>query len=200
MVPTCIGYHGYPAAICTSVNTEVVHCIPSDTVILQEGDIVKIDFVAAYGGYNTDACLTVGVGEVSPAAAQLLRVTKAALYRGIDAAQVGQRIGDISFAIEQHVRQFGYSPIRDTVGHGIGRSLHEDPEVPNYGRAGKGPALVPGMTICIEPIIAAGHHKLVTGKDGWTTRTADGKLAAHFEHTVLITPEGPDILPPWDVD
>lgn len=196
--PTFLGYHGFPATVCTSVNDQVVHCIPHTEKILQEGDIIKLDFGVTHRGMITDACRSVAVGTISTAAQQLMDVTKKALYAGIDQAIVGKRIGDISHAIESTVRPYGYSPVRETVGHGVGHQLHEDPEIPNWGRPNSGPALTPGMTIAIEPIINVGTHRLITERDGWTTRTADGALSAHFEHTVHITPEGPEILTPWE--
>ena len=196
--PAFKNYHGFPAAICASVNDEVVHGIPSADKILREGDIVAIDFGVILDGLYADACRTVAVGAISGEAAKLIERTKESLYRGIDQAVVGKKTGDIGHAIESFVRQFGYAPVRETVGHGIGRSLHEDPEVPNWGKAKTGIDLKAGMTICIEPIINAGAAEILTEEDRWTTRTADGKLSAHFEHQILITEDKPEILTPWD--
>ena len=196
--PACLGYHGFPASICTSVNDQCVHCIPSSEVTLLEGDIIALDFVVEKNGWLTDACRTMAVGEISPKAKALLETTKQALYVGIDAAKAGGRVGDISSAIQTFIEERGYSAVRECVGHGIGRYMHEDPEVPNWGRPKTGPTLSPGMTICIEPIINTGSHHILTEEDGWTTRTKDGGLCAHFEHTVHITKEGPEILTPWD--
>jgi len=194
-----LGYQGFPAAICASINDQVVHCIPSAEVILQERDILKVDFGVKKDGWNSDACQTFAVGKIDTHARELLDTTKAAMYAGVEQAIAGNRVGDISHAIESTVAPHGYSPVRETVGHGIGRRLHEDPEVPNWGRAGRGPELVPGMVICIEPIINIGTHRIMTEADGWTTRTADGELSAHFEHQVAITADGaPEILTPWD--
>lgn len=194
----CIGYHGYPAGICTSLNDEVVHCIPSTKRILQDGDVLKLDIVTRWQGWCADACRTIAIGQVEPETQDFLDTVHEALYFGINQARAGNRIGDIGHAIQQHVESAGFSPVRETVGHGIGQTFHEDPEVPNYGRPGSGPELRPGMTICIEPIITAGHHRILTAANGWDTRTADGSLAAHFEHTVLITDGEPEILTPWD--
>ena len=198
VIPAFKNYSGFPAAICASVNDRVVHGIPSDSEILAEGDIISIDFGVILDGIYSDACRTVGVGAISGEAEKLLERTRESLYRGIAAARTGNRTGDIGHAVEGFVRQFGYSPVRETVGHGIGRQLHEDPEVPNWGRAGTGIELRAGMTICIEPIINRGTAEILTSKDGWTTRTADGKLSAHFEHQILITDGEPDILTNWD--
>lgn len=197
VTPSCVGYHGYPAAICTSIDDQVVHCIPDDTV-LADGSILSIDFVVEKDGLNTDACISVPIGNAPEEAKKLLNVTREALDLGVAQAVAGNHIGDISHAIQTHVESNGYTPVRETCGHGIGTKLHEDPEVPNWGRPGTGPELVPGMTICIEPIIVEGDHQIITEPDGWTTRTRDGGLCAHFEFTVLITESGaPEILTPW---
>ncbi len=193
-----LGYHGFPAAICTSINSGVVHNIPSKDAVLKDGDILKIDFGVVHDGLNTDACQTFAVGDISPAAAKLMQATKDALYAGMEQARAGNQVGDISHAVESAVTPLGYSPVRNTVGHGIGRALHEDPEIPNWGSPGRGPKLTAGMTICIEPIINAGNHQIKTLPDGWTTETTDGLLSAHFEHTLLITDDAPEILTPWD--
>ncbi|MFH0776152.1 MAG: type I methionyl aminopeptidase, partial [Patescibacteria group bacterium] len=169
--PAFKNYHGFPAAICASRNDKVVHGIPSSTEILREGDIIAIDFGLILEGFYADACRTVPVGKISGEAAKLIERTQESLYRGIAKAKPGNHTGDIGHAIESFVRQFGYSPVRETVGHGIGRNLHEDPEVPNWGRPKTGVELRPGMTICIEPIINSGSGEILTEKDGWTTRT-----------------------------
>jgi len=198
VTPGFLGYHGFSGAMCTSVNDQVVHCIPSKEKILQDGDILKLDFGVAIDGWNSDACQTFAIGTISPAAEKLMKVTKESMYKGIDQAIIGNRIGDIGHAVERHVTPHGYSPVRECVGHGIGRRLHEDPEIPNWGSPGTGPKIVAGMVICIEPIINIGTHKIITEADRWTTRTADGELSAHFEHTIYITPDGPEILTPWE--
>lgn len=198
VTPAFKNYHGFPAAICASVNERVVHGIPSAEEILQEGDIIAIDFGVILEKFYADACRTIPIGQVSGEAEKLIERTQESLYRGIAAARAGNTTGDIGHAIESYVRQFGYSPVRETVGHGIGRNLHEDPEVPNWGRPGTGVALRAGMTICIEPIINRGTSEILTEKDGWTTHTADGKLAAHFEHQILITDGEPEVLTNWD--
>ena len=191
--PAFKGYRGYPYSLCTSVNSEVVHGMPSERE-LQEGDIVSLDFGILRDGYYGDAAVTVPVGEISPEARRLLRVTEEALYRGISAARAGNRIGDISAAIQGHVEAAGFSVVRDLVGHGIGKSLHEDPQVPNYGSSGRGIELKPGMVFAIEPMVNEGTYRVDVLRDGWTVVTADGKLSAHFEHSVAITENGPVIL------
>jgi methionyl aminopeptidase len=194
----CFGYqHGsrrYPAHTCISVNDEVVHGIPSFRRVLREGDIVSLDIVVWYGGYIGDNAFTVPVGPVGPEALKLLRVTREALDVGIRQAQVGNRIGDISAAIQNHVEDAGFSVVRDMVGHGVGVSMHEPPEIPNFGRRGTGDKIKPGMTLAIEPMVNAGGYKTKTLSDGWTVVTADGSSSAHFEHTVLTTDRGPEIL------
>jgi len=191
--PAFKGYRGYPYSLCASVNSEVVHGMPSDKE-LKEGDIVSLDFGILNDGYYGDAAVTVPVGEISPAAKRLLRVTEEALYRGIAEVKAGNRIGDISAAIQGHVEASGYSVVRDLVGHGIGKSLHEDPQVPNYGSSGRGVELKPGMVFAIEPMVNEGSYRVEILRDGWTVVTADGKLSAHFEHSVAITENGPVIL------
>ena len=191
--PAFKGYRGYPYSLCASVNSEVVHGMPSDKE-LKEGDIVSLDFGILNDGYYGDAAVTVPVGEITPAAKRLLRVTEESLYRGIAEVKAGNRIGDISAAIQGHVEAAGYSVVRDLVGHGIGKSLHEDPQVPNYGTSGRGVELKPGMVFAIEPMVNEGTYRVEILRDGWTVVTADGKLSAHFEHTVAITESGPDIL------
>lgn len=194
----CYGYqHGsrrYPAHTCISVNEEVVHGIPSFRRVLRDGDIVSLDIVVWYEGYVGDNAFTVPVGSVSPANDRLLRVTREALDVGIRQAQVGNRIGDISYAIQQFVELHGYSVVRDMVGHGVGISMHEPPEIPNFGKRGTGDRIKPAMTLAIEPMVNAGGYKTKTLGDGWTVVTADGSPSAHFEHTVLTTERGPEIL------
>ena len=192
--PNFLGYHGYPATACISVNHQVIHGIPSKKVILKEGDIVSIDLGAMLHGYHGDNAATFAVGAVSPGAQRLMDVTEQALYKGIEAAISGGRIGDISAAVQQHAEEAGFSVVRQFVGHGVGRDLHEEPEVPNFGKAGRGVRLIPGMTLAIEPMINMGTPGVRTLKDGWTVETADGSLSAHFEHTIAITSNGPVIL------
>lgn len=193
-VPNFLGYGGFPNAICTSVNDQVVHGIPSEKVILKEGDIVSIDCGAAKDGFNGDSAYTFCVGEVDPKIIDLLRTTKQALYKGIEQAYEGKRLGDIGFAIQTYCEERDYSVVREMVGHGVGRKLHESPEVPNYGRKGNGTMLKAGMTIAIEPMINLGSRHLVFENDGWTTRTSDRKPSAHFEHSVAIRRGKADIL------
>ncbi len=192
--PAFKGYRGYPYALCVSVNEVVVHGMPKREEVLKEGDIVSFDFGVIYEGYVGDAALTVGVGEISDEAKKLLKVTKEALYRGIEKAHFGNRIGDISSAIQRHVEAHGFNVIREFVGHGVGRNLHEPPEVPNFGRPGKGPKIEIGMVLAIEPMVSAGDYRVEILEDGWTAVTKDRSLAAHFEHSVVITPKGPEIL------
>ena len=192
-VPAFKGYMGYPASLCTSVNAEVVHGIPSDRV-LKEGDIVSMDFGALYRGYYGDSAITVPVGKVSSVAVKLMEITNEALYKGINEAKAGNRLGDISAVVQNHVEDAGFSVVKDFVGHGIGRNLHEDPQIPNYGLRGRGIELKNGMVFAIEPMVNEGTFKVKVLKDGWTVVTSDGKLSAHFEHTVAITENGPVIL------
>lgn len=192
-VPAFKGYMGYPASLCTSVNAEVVHGIPSDRV-LKEGDIVSMDFGALYRGYYGDSAITVPVGKVSSVAVKLMEITNDALYKGINEAKAGNRLGDISAVVQNHVEDAGFSVVKDFVGHGIGRNLHEDPQIPNYGLRGRGIELKNGMVFAIEPMVNEGTFKVKVLKDGWTVVTSDGKLSAHFEHTVAITENGPVIL------
>lgn len=194
----CYGYqHGskrYPAHTCISVNDEVVHGIPSLRRVLREGDLVSLDIVVWHDGYVGDNACTVPVGIVSPLDARLLSVTRDSLEVGIRQALVGNRIGDISHAIQAHVEAAGFSVVREMVGHGVGVAMHEPPEIPNFGRKGAGDRIKPGMTLAIEPMVNAGGHKTRTLADGWTVVTADGSRSAHFEHTVLTTDHGPEIL------
>ncbi|MCG0277398.1 MAG: type I methionyl aminopeptidase [Thermanaeromonas sp.] len=192
-IPAFKGYRGFPASICVAVNQEVVHGIPG-LKRLVEGDIISIDIGAVIEGYYGDAAATFPVGSVDEEKERLLKVTQEALWQGIKQAVVGNRLSDISHAIQTHVESNGFSVVRDYVGHGIGQNMHEDPQVPNFGPPGRGPRLRPGMTLAIEPMVNAGTHEVITLPDGWTVVTADGKPSAHFEHTVAITEEGPYVL------
>ncbi len=192
--PAFKGYRGYPKTLCTSVNNEVIHGIPSKDVTLREGDIVIIDVGAIVDGFYGDAALTLPVGAVSREAERLMAVTEEALYRGIEQAKAGNRLYDISHAVQSHVEANGYTVVREFVGHGIGRNLHEDPQIPNYGPSGQGPRIKPGMVIAVEPMVNAGGSATIVKEDGWTAVTADGSLSAHFEHTIAVMPDGPWIL------
>jgi methionyl aminopeptidase len=193
--PSFKGYHGYPATICTSVNDEIVHGIPSPARRLAEGDVISIDCGAIVGGWHGDAAVTVGVGLISAEHAELLRACEAALWRAIAQAQPGGRLGDIGHAVETSIRQAGrYGLVEEYTGHGIGTAMHMDPAVPNYGRPGHGLRLRAGLALAIEPMVTLGSADTVLGADGWTVTTADGSWAAHFEHTVAITPAGPWVL------
>lgn len=193
-VPAFKGYHGYPAALCTSVNSEVVHGIPDAKRILKEGDIVSIDCGVIVDGFYSDAAVTYAVGSVSPGTRKLLDVTQASLERAIQECRVGGRLGDISAAVQEMCEAEGFGVVREFVGHGIGRAMHEDPQVPNIGVRGKGPRLKAGMVLAIEPMINAGAPEVRVLKDGWTAVTVDGSYSAHFEHTVAITKDGPLVL------
>ena len=184
-VPSFKNYNGFPAALCISVNENVVHGFPSEYE-LQEGDVISVDCGVLYKEFHTDSAYTYAVGEVAPEVKQLLEVTKESLYKGIENAVAGNRIGDVSFAIQHHVEQFGYGIVRELVGHGVGRSLHEGPEVPNYGKRGRGTKMKDGLVIAIEPMVNLGTRNVVQEADGWTIRTADRRPSAHFEHTVAI--------------
>jgi methionyl aminopeptidase len=188
------GYHGFPAVLCTSINEEVIHGIPNDKRVLKSGDVVSVDCGVVVNGYYSDCAVTHAVGEVSPAVAKLLRVTEASLYAAIDKAVVGGRLFDISWAVQQMCEAEGYGVVREFVGHGIGKNMHEDPQLPNYGNPGKGPRLKAGMVLAIEPMINLGTADVKVLPDGWTAITMDGKPSAHFEHTVAITKGGPVIL------
>ncbi len=197
-VPGFKGYGGFPFTLCISVNENIVHGFPS-SYVLREGDIVSVDCGAIVGGYNGDSAYTFPVGEIAPEVMALLKTTKESLYLGIEKAVAGNRIGDISNAVQTYCEARGYSVVRELCGHGIGRKLHEDPEVPNYGRRGCGPLLKKGMCIAIEPMINLGSRNIVIERDGWTTRTRDRKPSAHYEHTVAITQDGAaDILSSFD--
>ncbi len=191
--PAFKGYRGYAHSLCTSINSVVVHGIPSERV-LETGDILSLDFGIYYRGYYGDAALTVAVGAVAPTAEKLMRVTEEALYLGIEQARIGRRLGDVSAAIQQRVEAAGFSVVRDFVGHGIGKNLHEEPQVPNFGVKGKGVELKAGMVFAVEPMVNAGTYEVRVLGDGWTVETADGKISAHFEHSIAITDKGPVIL------
>ncbi|MFC4765927.1 type I methionyl aminopeptidase [Effusibacillus consociatus] len=192
-VPSFKGYHGFPASICASVNEELVHGIPGSRV-LREGDIISIDIGVEKHGFHGDSAWTYPVGTISDEAVRLLRVTEESLFKGIEQTREGNRLSDIGHAIQTHVEAAGFSVVRDYVGHGIGRQMHEDPQIPNYGPPGRGPRLKVGMTLAIEPMVNIGTYHCKTLADNWTVVTADGSLAAHFEHTVAITENGPEIL------
>lgn len=194
--PAFKGYRGYPFALCTSVNSQVVHGMPSN-LVLQKGDIVSLDFGAECEGYYGDAAITVAVGNVTDEARLLIAITEQSLNDGILQAKAGNRLGDISAAIQKRVESYGFSVVRDFVGHGIGRDLHEEPQIPNYGTSGRGILLKSGMVLAIEPMVNAGTYKVKVLKDGWTVVTLDDRLSAHFEHTVAVTDNGPDILSSW---
>ena len=188
--PSFLGLYGFPGSACISINDEVIHGIPSQHRVLQEGDIVKIDVGAFYKGFHGDSARTFAVGRVSDEAAALIAATKQSFYEGIAAMQVGNRIGDIGHAIESYVKGFGYSAVRKFVGHGIGKEVHEAPDVPNYGTPGRGPRLCEGMVLAIEPMINQGTFEVRQLSDGWTIKTADGALSAHYENTVALTSDG----------
>ncbi len=193
-IPAFKGYRGFPGSLCVSVNEQVVHGIPSRKVILKDGDILSIDFGVKYKGYYGDAAITVPVGSISDNAEDLLKTTRESLYLAIEKVVVGNRISDISHAVQQHVEEKGYSVVRQFVGHGIGQNLHESPEIPNYKRTGRSPKLLPGMVLAIEPMVNIGTYEVKILKDGWTVVTADKTLSAHFEHSVAVTEDGPLIL------
>jgi methionyl aminopeptidase len=191
--PAFKGYRGFPASICPSVNEEVVHAIPGSRV-LNDGDIVGIDVGVEMNGYYGDAARTMAVGEVKPEVRRLLEVARGSLMAGIEHAKAGQRLGDVSHAIQAHVEQHGFSIVRDLVGHGIGREMHEEPQVPNYGPPDRGPKLIAGQVLAIEPMVNMGGHDVMTRPDGWTVVTKDGSWSAHFEHTVAVGAESAEIL------
>ena len=193
-IPNFKGLYGFPGTACISLNDTVIHGIPSHDIVIRPGDIVSIDTGAKVDGFNGDNACTYAVGKVDLEAQRLLEVTKASLYKGIGQAVAGNRIGDIGYAVQSYCEDAGFSVVRDFVGHGVGTKLHEDPSVPNFGHAGRGIRLLPGMTLAIEPMINLGTYKVKQLSDGWTVKTADGKLAAHFEHTIAITSNGPVIL------
>lgn len=192
--PSFKGYHGFPGSICTSVNEVVVHGIPSRDKVLKEGDIITLDFGVNYKGYHADSATTYPVGKVSPDIEKLLSVTEQSLYIGLEQAKPGNHVSDIGDAIESFIRPYGYGIVEEFTGHGIGRDLHEEPYVPNFGKPNQGPILKPGMTFCVEPMINLGTHKVKVLTDNWTTVTQDRKASAHFEHMIVITDTGYDIL------
>ena len=196
-IPSFLGFEGFPAAICTSVNDVVVHGFPSDYV-LKEGDIVTADIGTLYKGYNGDSAYTFPVGEVSAETRKLLDVTKASLFKGIEAAVAGNRVGDIGYAVQSYVESFGFSIVRELEGHGIGKQMHEAPGVPNFGRQGHGPKLVDGMTICIEPMVNAGGRSVYLNRNGWAVHTADRSNAAHYELTIVIRRGHAELLSTFD--
>ena len=187
------GYRGFPGVACISVNEGVVHGVPGKRIV-KEGDIVSVDIGIIYEGYYSDTAVTVPIGNIAPETKRLLDVAQASLFRGIEQARAGNRLSDISFAVQSFVEMHGFSVVRDFVGHGIGRALHEEPEIPNYGRPSEGPVLAEGMVFAIEPMVNMGTHRTKILSDGWTVVTEDGKPSAHFEHTIVITAKGPEIL------
>lgn len=191
--PSFKGYHGFPALLCVSINEELVHGIPGERVI-RDGDLVSLDFGAIHQGFQGDAAITVGLGEISPQTKELVATTKNALKAGIDAACPGARLGDVSAAIQHYAESRGFSVVREYTGHGIGRQMHEEPQIPNFGQPNTGPELKKGMTLALEPMLTAGDWPTRVGSDGWTVSTADGSLCAHFEHTLAITDSKPEVL------
>ena len=198
-IPASKGYCGFPASLCTSVNDQVVHGIPSDKVILKDGDIVSVDCGTFKNGFVGDSAYTFAVGEISDEVKLLLETTKESLFKGIEQAIEGRRLGDLGYAIQNHCEMRGYSVVREFVGHGVGRKMHEAPEVPNYGSRGRGIMLKTGMTLCIEPMINLGKRDIVIERDGWTTRTRDGKPSAHFENAVAVAKGKADILSDFSI-
>ena len=193
-IPSFLNYGGFPGSACISINNEVIHGIPSHKKRIAEGDIVSVDVGAFYNGFHGDTCATFAVGKISEEAKELLKGTEESLYEGIRAAQVGARLGDVGHAVEEYCSSRGYGIVRNYCGHGIGRDLHESPEVPNYGKEGHGQRLVAGMTFCIEPMINQKGDGIKVLRDGWTVITESGSLSAHFEHAIAVTPSGPVIL------
>lgn len=194
MTPTFKGYGDFPAGACVSPNEVIVHGIPNKKIVLKEGDIVSVDIGATHKGYVSDAARTYPVGKISSEAERLIRITRECFFEGIRFARAGGRLSDISHAVQEHAEAAGYGVVRDYVGHGVGHVLHEDPQIPNYGKAGRGPRLVKAMTLAIEPMIVEGSIEVVVDDDDWTARTADGKLAAHYENSIVITDGEPEIL------
>ena len=192
--PTFLGYNGFPGSACISINEQVIHGIPSNKVIIQEGDIVKVDVGARFRGYNGDSARTFAVGKVSDEALRLISVTEQSFYEAIKLARAGNRIGDIGHAVESFVISNGFTVVKEYTGHGVGAELHEEPEIPNHGKAGRGARLYPGMTLAIEPMVNSGTEKIRVRRDGWTVITADGKLSAHYENSIAITESDPVIL------
>ncbi|MCC8087885.1 MAG: type I methionyl aminopeptidase [Rikenellaceae bacterium] len=197
-VPGFLGYQGFPNSLCISVNEQVVHGIPSSKTILKEGDIISVDCGTVMKGFYGDSAYTFAVGEIEPGVRKLLEVTKECLYKGVEQVRVGNRIGDIANAVQNHAENNGFSVVRELVGHGLGRSMHEAPEVPNYGAKGRGALLKEGLVICIEPMINMGTRQIVFENDGWTVRTKDRKPSAHFEFAVAVTKNGADVLTSFD--
>ena len=193
-IPSFLNYNGFPASVCVSINDEVVHGIPSDKKRLKEGDIVSLDTGLIYKGYQSDAARTYGIGEISKEAAKLIEVTRQSFFEGIKNAKPGNHLNDIGKAIQKYCESFGYGVVRDLVGHGIGRDMHEDPEIPNFNTGRRGIRLRAGMTFAIEPMINMGRYDVEWTEDDWTVVTADGSLSAHYENTILITADGPEIL------
>lgn len=193
-VPAFLGYRGYPATLCVSINEEIVHGIPSPKRVVREGDIVSLDMGAVCGGFYGDAALTVAAGEISAPARKLMEVTSKSLEIALSKVKSGVRLGDVSHAVEEYAAENGMSVVREFTGHGIGRNLHEEPSIPNFGRPGTGPVLRPGMTLAIEPMICLGRAEVIVKNDGWTAVSADGSLSAHYEHTVAVTEHGCEIL------
>jgi methionyl aminopeptidase len=193
VVPTFLGYHGYPATVCISVNEEIVHGIPGKRVI-QDGDIVSLDLGCTYKGFVADSAVTVIVGSAAPERQKLVDVARESLDRGIEQCRAGNRLGQVSNAIQEHIESNGFGVVRDYVGHGVGREMHEEPQVPNFGPPDRGPVLKKGMVLALEPMVTAGDWRTRQLEDGWTVVTADGSMAAHFEHTVAITDNGPVVL------
>jgi methionyl aminopeptidase len=191
--PAFKGYHGFPKVLCASVNEEIVHGIPDDRELI-DGDIIGLDFGVIVDGWYGDSAVTIPIGKVSAEAKKLMKITEECLFKGIEAALVGNRLGDIGWAVQGHAEKSGYGVVRDFVGHGIGRALHEEPQVPNFGKKGTGLMLEPGMVLAIEPMITVGSYKVKVLKNNWTAVTTDGSLAAHFEHTIAVTEQGPIIL------
>ena len=192
--PSCLNYMGYPASVCTSVNDVVVHGIPSETKILKDGDIISVDICVNYKGIHTDACRTYFVGNVSPEAKRLVEITKQSFFEAIKGLKAGDKTGDIGYKVQSFVEKNGYSVVRDLQGHGIGTSIHQDPGIPNFGKPGTGVTLKENMAICIEPMVNMGGYKVVFEKDGWTCRTKDGSLAAHYENTMLVCSDHVELL------
>ncbi len=191
--PSFYHYRGYPANLCVSINEEIVHGIP-DKRVIKEGDIVSIDFGCIYQGFQGDSALTVGIGRVTPKARELIETTAGALQAGIGASRAGKHLGDIGYAVQQYVESRGFTVIREYTGHGIGRIMHEDPQIPNFGAPGQGPLLRKGMTLALEPMVCTGDWRTRVGNNHWTVYTMDGSLAAHFEHTIAITDDSPEVL------
>ena len=193
-IPAEKGYYGYPASACVSVNDTLIHGIPSNKIVIHEGDIVSVDIVATYKGYSADACRTYKVGTLTERAHRIVDVTKAAFFEALKVVRPGAHVGDISAAIQKYVESHGYNVVREYTGHGIGSHMHEDPSIPNYGIAGTGPMLAPGMALCIEPMVLEGRKDVRTLGDGWTVKSKDGKLTAHYENTVIVTENGYEII------